>query len=145
MKILCLIPLFFLLSFCKQQNESKKEAHIIYRIGFEYIELSFDESGRAKAKAGKGNSIDEDHFLVETTTDSLEFHIKNSKLFFKKLGELKEKQVESANSYTRTQIYLNDSLYFDTWRYSSNFSDLYSIISNEIPDEFNLFKTRKFN
>ncbi|WP_324760142.1 hypothetical protein [Sphingobacterium thalpophilum] len=144
MKALFVMSLIFLVFFsCVKKNE--KEAHIIYRIGFGYIELSFDESGHAKAKAGRGNSIDEDVFLAESTTDSIEFQIKNSKMFFTKLGELKEKQVESANSYTRTQIYLNDSLYYDTRRYSSNFSDLYSIISHEIPDEYNLFKTKRFN
>lgn len=92
----------------------------------------------ANARAGRGNSIDEDHFVAESTTDSLEFFIKNSRRFFKKLGELKEQQFDHAKSYTRAKIYLNDSLYYDTQRYSTLFSDLYSIISNEIPNEFNL-------
>lgn len=143
MKRLFLIPLIFLLFF-SCANEDKKEVHIIYRIGFGYIRLSFDESGHANARAGRGNSVDEDHFVAESTMDSLEFYIKNSRRFLKKLGELKEQQFDHAKSYTRTQIYLNDSLYYDAQRYSSRFSDLYSIISNEIPDEFNLFKTRRF-
>mgnify|MGYP003576314240 FL=1 len=143
MKRLFLIPLIFF-AFFSCANEDRKEVHIIYRIGFEYIRLSFDEFGHGKARVGRGNSIDEDHFVAESTTDSLEFYIKNSRRFFKKLDELKEQQFDHAKSYTRTQIYLNDSLYYDAQRYSSRFSDLYSIISNEIPDEFNLFKTRRF-
>ncbi|PUV21083.1 hypothetical protein [Sphingobacterium athyrii] len=144
MKVLRLIPLLFLFSFCRQQRESKKEANIIYRIGFEYIELSFDESGQAKAKTGRSNSIGEDKFLAESTTDSTTFFIKNSPLFFRKLERLREKQVESAKGYSRTQILLNDSLYFDTKMYSADFWDIYSIISDGIPIDFNPFKTRKF-
>ena len=73
MKRLFLIPLIFLLFF-SCANEDKKEVHIIYRIGFEYIRLSFDEFGHGKARVGRGNSIDEDHFVAESTTDNLEFY-----------------------------------------------------------------------
>ncbi|EFK56557.1 hypothetical protein U0038_11170 [Sphingobacterium spiritivorum] len=138
------ILLLLCISGCLSDHSTKK-ARVIYRIGFDYIELSFDESGYAQAKTGRGNSIDEDSFFAESTTDSVKFYIKNSSIFFKKLEELKEKKIERAKSYTRTQIYLNDSLYFDTEMYSSDFWDIYSNISNEIPDAFNPFKTDRFD
>ncbi len=42
------------------------------------------------------------------------------------------------------QIFLNDSLYCDTQTYSPEFWKLYSIISEDIPEEYNPFKTRIF-
>ncbi|WP_120259842.1 hypothetical protein [Sphingobacterium detergens] len=113
-------------------------------MGFGYISLKFDETGNAKASAGRRYDLDAHHFRPETVTDSIEFQLKNSTIFLKKLEEFKEPKIESAQGYSRTQIFLNDSLYYDTKMYSSDFGDLYSIISDEIPNEFNPFKTSRF-
>ncbi|MFE7088910.1 hypothetical protein ACFU8T_07270 [Sphingobacterium spiritivorum] len=87
------ILLLLCISGCLSDHSTKK-ARVIYRIGFDYIELSFDESGYAQAKTGRGNSIDEDSFFAESTTDSVKFYIKNSSIFFKKLEELKERKLK---------------------------------------------------
>ena len=139
--VVCIIILVFS---CGSKRQPSEVCHIIYTMGFEYISLKFDETGNAKARAGRRYDLDADHFKPETVSDSMSFRLKNSISFLKKLGEFKEQKIESAKGYSRMQIFLNDSLYYDTKMYSSDFGDLYSIISDEIPNEFNPFKTKRF-
>ncbi|MCS4229060.1 hypothetical protein [Sphingobacterium sp. BIGb0165] len=139
--VVCIV--IFVLS-CRSKQAQSEVCHVIYTIGFGYISLKFDETGNAKARAGRLYDLDANHFKPATMTDSIEFMLKNGDIFLKKLGEFKEPKIESAQGYSRAQIFLNDSLYYDTKMYSSDFGDLFSIISDEIPNEFNPFKTKRF-
>lgn len=140
MKYLLLLLIVFICS----PSADKKECRIIYRTGYNFIKLSIKEDGTTTAIIGESNDLESDRFRVDTVIDSTSFFLKASRDFFEKLQAINVKKVEKGRSYSSMQIFLNDSLYYDTQTYRPEFWKLYSIISDDIPDEYNPFKTRRF-
>ncbi|MCS3556783.1 MULTISPECIES: hypothetical protein [unclassified Sphingobacterium] len=143
MKYLLLLLLLLFVFSCSP-NADKKECRIVYRIGYNFIKLSLNEDGNTTAIIGESNDLENDRFRVDTIIDSARFFLKTSGDFFKKLQSINVKKVEEGKGYSRMQIFLNDSLYYDTRTYSPEFWKLYSIISDDIPNEYNPFKTKRF-
>lgn len=136
--------LLLLIVFSCSPSADKKECRIIYRIGYNFIKLSIKEDGTTTAIIGESNDLESDRFRVDTVIDSTSFFLKASCDFFEKLQAISVKKVEKGRGYSSIQIFLNDSLYYDTKTYSAEFWKLYSIISEDIPEEYNPFKTRRF-
>jgi len=135
--------LLLIVSSCSPKGD-QKECRIVYRIGYSFIKLSINEDGNTTAIIGESNDLKSDRFRVDTVIDSTSFFLKASHDFFEKLQAISVKKVEKGRGYSSMQIFFNDSLYYDTQTYSPEFWKLYSIISEDIPEEYNPFKTRRF-
>lgn len=140
---LCIIAALFLSS-CSLKPANEK-SRIDYRIGNSFIRVSIDNSGHAIAQSGQLTERDDNSFVIARISDSTKFTVKAGGEFINRLKEFNKPVIETGNGYSRTQIFLGDSLYYDTNVYSLDFWKLYSIISEEIPNEFNPFKTHKFD
>lgn len=138
------IYIIFLIAFSCSPNANKKECHLVYRLGNNFIQLSINENGNGTAIIGESNDLDNDLIRIDTIIESTKFFLKTSDVFFKKLEAINIKRVEGGTGYSRMQIFLNDSLYYDTRTYGPEFWELYSIISADIPTEYNPFKTKRF-
>ncbi|WP_312745042.1 lipoprotein [Sphingobacterium multivorum] len=143
-KIILFIILVFFLSGCFQKPAIEK-SRIDYRIGNCFIRLYIDNIGQATAQSGRLIERDDKSFVIGRILDSTKFTVKTGGDFISRLKKINKPVVESGNGYSRTQIFLGDSLYYDTNMYTSNFWKLYSIISDEIPNEFNPFKIHQFD
>ncbi|MBB1646728.1 membrane lipoprotein lipid attachment site-containing protein [Sphingobacterium sp. UME9] len=143
-KILLLIILVFFVSGCFQKAALEK-SRIDYRIGNTFIRLYVDHSGHATAQSGRLIEKGDNSFVIGGVSDSIAFTVKAGGEFISRLKKNNKPVIEAGNGYSRTQIFIGDSLYYDTNVYSSNFWKLYSIISEDIPNEFNPFKTHQFD
>lgn len=143
-KILLFIILIFFLSGCFQKPGLEK-SRIDYRIGNSFIRLYIDHSGHATAQSGRLIERGDNSFVIGRILDSTKFTVKTGGEFISRLKKNNKPVIEAGNGYSRTQIFLGDSLCYDTKVYSSNFWKLYSIISEDIPNEFNPFKTHQFD
>lgn len=142
------IFLFMILVFsftgCFLKPKSEK-SRIDYRIGNRFIRLSIDDSGRGTAQYGWLIESGDNSFVIDSILDSTKFSVEGAGQFINSLKDLNRSVIETGSGYSRTQIFLDDSLYYDTKLYSSDFWNLYSIISNDIPNDFNPFKTHRLD
>lgn len=136
--------IILVLSSCCSKPKTEK-IRMDYRIGNSFIRLSIDNLGNATAQSGSLIETSSNSFVLDSISDSTKFKVKVAGQFINRLKELHNPVVETGKGYSRTQLFLGDSLYYDTKMYSSDFWKLYSIISDEIPIEFNPFKTHRFD